>query len=108
VPDPRQPPSRATGAASGSRPAQAASSFSGAVGSAPGIQAAELLIGFENHGGRTYLGPAAQPLGQALTGFGNDGDGWEGAAAGRAAGTCLRAPCLPRNPVFAGFLSRAR
>ncbi len=64
----------------------------------------ELLVGFENHAGRTYLGPAARPLGRTLAGFGNSGDGWEGVARGRAIGTYLRGPCLPRNPALADYL----
>ncbi len=37
------------------------------------------LIGFENHGGRTYLGNGAQPLGRVLAGHGNNSeDGREG------------------------------
>jgi CobQ-like glutamine amidotransferase family enzyme len=67
----------------------------------------ELLVGFENHAGRTYLGPTAQPLGKTLAGFGNSGDGWEGVARGCAIGTNLRGPCLPRNPALADFLIRA-
>ena len=34
---------------------------------------ARVLAGFENHGGRTYLGPDAQPLGRVLHGHGNNG-----------------------------------
>jgi lipid II isoglutaminyl synthase (glutamine-hydrolysing) len=65
---------------------------------------AELLVGFENHGGRTYLGPTAQPLGQVVTGQGNNGDGREGVRLGGAVGTYMRGPCLPRNPALADFL----
>ncbi len=63
-----------------------------------------LLVGFENHGGGTYLGPAAQPLGQVLSGHGNNGDGTEGVIWASAVGTHLRGPCLPRNPALADFL----
>jgi lipid II isoglutaminyl synthase (glutamine-hydrolysing) len=63
-----------------------------------------LLVGFENHGGGTYLGPTAKPLGQVLSGHGNNGDGTEGVVLGSAIGTHLRGPCLPRNPVLADFL----
>jgi lipid II isoglutaminyl synthase (glutamine-hydrolysing) len=65
---------------------------------------AELLVGFENHGGRTYLGPTAQALGQVVTGQGNNGDGREGVRLGGAVGTYMRGPCLPRNPALADFL----
>lgn len=65
------------------------------------------LIGFENHGGRTHLGPNARPLGRVLAGFGNNGeDGWEGAVARRVYGTYLHGPLLPKNPAFADRLIR--
>src|SRR5262249_54761909 len=63
-----------------------------------------LLAGFENHGGGTYLGAAAQPLGQVVSGHGNNGDGTEGVILGTAVGTYLRGPCLPKNPALADFL----
>lgn len=65
---------------------------------------ARLLVGFENHGGGTFLGPTAQPLGQVLSGYGNNGDGTEGAIHANAVGTYLRGPCLPKNPALADFL----
>lgn len=67
----------------------------------------ELLVGFENHVGRTYLGPSARPLGFVLAGCGNNGDGGEGILFGSAIGTYLRGPCLPLNPVLADVLIRA-
>jgi len=67
----------------------------------------ELLVGFENHSARTYLGPTARPLGQVVIGHGNNGDGREGVRLGGAVGTYLRGPCLPRNPALADFLIRA-
>lgn len=66
----------------------------------------EFLVGFENHSARTYLGPAAQPLGQVVIGQGNNGDGHEGVRRDGAIGTYLRGPCLPRNPALADFLIR--
>ena len=65
---------------------------------------AEILVGFENHSARTYLGPTARPLGRVVTGQGNNGDGGEGVRLGNAIGTYLRGPCLPRNPELADFL----
>ena len=63
------------------------------------------LAGFENHAGRTYLDEGAEPLGRVLAGFGNDGDsGFEGCRAGRAVGTYLHGPLLPRNPWLADWL----
>jgi CobQ-like glutamine amidotransferase family enzyme len=67
----------------------------------------ELLVGFENHSARTYLGPTACALGQVVAGQGNNGDGSEGVRLGNAIGTYLRGPCLPRNPVLTDFLIRA-
>jgi lipid II isoglutaminyl synthase (glutamine-hydrolysing) len=65
------------------------------------------LAGFENHGGRTFLAPEAEPLGRVLAGFGNDGEsGYEGCRAGRAVGTYLHGPLLPRNAWFADWLLR--
>jgi len=66
-----------------------------------------LLVGFENHGGGTYLGSAAQPLGRVLSGHGNNGDGTEGVIRANAVGTYLRGPCLPKNPALADFLISA-
>ncbi|TAK34912.1 MAG: glutamine amidotransferase [Chloroflexota bacterium] len=65
------------------------------------------LVGFENHGGRTYLGPNCQPLGKVLVGFGNNGeDGGEGAVYRNAYGTYLHGSLLPKNPRFADHLLR--
>src|SRR5437763_11849487 len=63
------------------------------------------LAGFENHAGRTRLDPGADPLGRVLAGFGNGGEsGFEGCRAGRAIGTYLHGPLLPRNPWLADWL----
>jgi lipid II isoglutaminyl synthase (glutamine-hydrolysing) len=67
----------------------------------------ELLVGFENHSSRTYLGPEACPFGQVVVGQGNNGDGHEGVRLVNAIGTYLRGPCLPRNPALTDFLIRA-
>jgi len=64
-----------------------------------------ILVGFENHGGRTYLGPEADALGRVLKGHGNDGrSGFEGARAGNTIGTYLHGPLLPKNAWFADWL----
>lgn len=63
------------------------------------------LVGFENHGGVTYLGPAGRPFGRVILGAGNnDVDGTEGAVYRNAFGTYLHGPLLPKNPGFADFL----
>ncbi|HEX2234502.1 MAG TPA: hypothetical protein VHG69_14185 [Thermoleophilaceae bacterium] len=57
-----------------------------------------VIAGFENHGGRTYLGPEEQPLGRVLKGHGNNGrDGYEGVRRGNVIGTYLHGPLLPKN-----------
>jgi len=67
--------------------------------------AGRTLAGFENHAGRTRLDPGADPLGRVLAGFGNDGEsGYEGCRVGRALGTYLHGPLLPRNPWLADRL----
>ena len=64
----------------------------------------QVLAGFENHGGRTYLGDS-QPLGRVLKGHGNnDGDGYEGVRSGNVIGTYLHGPLLPKNVWFADWL----
>lgn len=63
------------------------------------------LVGFENHGGRTVLGPGATPLGRVVVGFGNNGqDGTEGAVYKSAFGTYMHGSLLPKNPHFADHL----
>ena len=65
----------------------------------------ETLVGFENHGGRTYLGSGARPLAHVRSGFGNNGeDGNEGAHYRNAFGTYLHGSLLPKNPCFADHL----
>jgi CobQ-like glutamine amidotransferase family enzyme len=67
--------------------------------------ARQTLAGFENHAGRTRLDPDAVPLGRVVAGFGNDGEsGFEGCRLGRAIGTYLHGPLLPRNPWLADWL----
>ena len=75
-------------------------------GRPPGAPRGELLVGFENHSARTYLGPTACALGPVVVGQGNNGDGLEGVRMGGAIGTYLRGPCLPRNPALTDFLIR--
>ena len=63
------------------------------------------IAGFENHAGRTILEREAEPLGRVVAGFGNDGEsGYEGCRRGRAVGTYLHGPLLPRNPWLADWL----
>jgi CobQ-like glutamine amidotransferase family enzyme len=69
----------------------------------PLVEGLPTLTGFENHGGHTSLGPAAAPLARVASGIGN-GDGTEGAIAGRVVGTYLHGPVLARNPALADML----
>jgi CobQ-like glutamine amidotransferase family enzyme len=63
------------------------------LGSGPRV-----IAGFENHGGRTYLGPRERPLGRVLSGHGNNGrDGFEGVRRANVIGTYLHGPLLPKN-----------
>jgi CobQ-like glutamine amidotransferase family enzyme len=57
-----------------------------------------VIAGFENHGGRTYLGAAETPLGRVISGHGNNGrDGFEGVHSRNVIGTYLHGPLLPKN-----------
>lgn len=63
------------------------------------------LVGFENHSGRTFLGPTVRPLGRVLRGHGNNGgDGHEGIVHRSAIGTYLHGSLLPKNPHLADWL----
>ncbi|MBN1529605.1 MAG: glutamine amidotransferase [Thermoleophilaceae bacterium] len=64
-----------------------------------------VIAGFENHGGRTYLGPGEAPLGRVISGHGNNGrDGLEGVRRGNVIGTYLHGPLLPKNAWLADRL----
>ncbi|MGH7764720.1 MAG: type 1 glutamine amidotransferase [Candidatus Dormibacteraceae bacterium] len=66
------------------------------------------LVGFENHSGRTFLGPKAAPLGKVRLGDGNNGsDGYEGCLQGGVIGTYLHGSLLPKNPQLADYLIRS-
>ena len=63
------------------------------------------VVGFENHGGRTYLAPAQQAFGRVIRGSGNNHeDGTEGARRKNAIGTYLHGSLLPKNPELADEL----
>ena len=62
------------------------------------------IVGFENHGGRTFIGDN-KPLGKVLYGKGNDGiSGYEGVVYRNVIGTYLHGPLLPKNPQLADWL----
>jgi CobQ-like glutamine amidotransferase family enzyme len=65
----------------------------------------QTVAGFENHGGRTYLGAGERPLGRVLEGHGNNGeDGFEGVHRDNLFGTYLHGPLLPKNAWLADHL----
>lgn len=75
------------------------------VGSVVALWEGETLVGFENHGGRTYLNQGQEPLASVVSGFGNNGgDGSEGARRGNCFGTYLHGAVLPNNPRLADRL----
>ena len=60
-----------------------------------------VVVGFENHSGRTYLGDGARPLGKVLKGFGNNGeDLTEGARYKNVFCSYGHGPLLPKNPLL--------
>jgi CobQ-like glutamine amidotransferase family enzyme len=65
-----------------------------------------LLTGYENHGGRTTLGPAARPLAVVREGVGNGDAGADGAIQGSVVATYLHGPALARNPALADHVLR--
>jgi CobQ-like glutamine amidotransferase family enzyme len=67
-----------------------------------------VIVGFENHSGKTWLGPGVQPLGRVLAGFGNNGeDGTEGVHCKNVFGSYSHGPMLPKNPAFCDMLLAA-
>ena len=64
-----------------------------------------VIVGFENHAGRTRLADSQAPLGRVLRGHGNDGrSGFEGAREGNVIGTYVHGPLLPKNSWFCDWL----
>lgn len=60
------------------------------------------VVAFENHSGRTYLGPELEPLGKVILGHGNNGaDGTEGARYKNVFGSYGHGSLLPKNPSLA-------
>lgn len=64
-----------------------------------------ILVGFENHGGRTRLGKDVKPLGKVIKGYGSNAeDHTEGALYKNSIGTYLHGPILPKNPTLTDYL----
>ncbi|MFA6533356.1 MAG: hypothetical protein WCT22_05185 [Patescibacteria group bacterium] len=67
----------------------------------PGVR----LVGFENHGGRTYLTDKKLAFARVVKGYGNNGeDQTEGIYFKNSFGTYLHGPILPKNPEIADYL----
>ncbi|MEK7597650.1 MAG: hypothetical protein AAB441_03330 [Patescibacteria group bacterium] len=67
----------------------------------PGVK----LVGFENHGGRTYLANKNLAFAKVIKGYGNNGeDLTEGIFYKNSFGTYLHGPILPKNPELADYL----
>ena len=65
------------------------------------------IVGFENHGGRTYLGKTAKPFARVIRGYGNNGvDKTEGVVYKNAIGCYYHGPFLPKNPSVSDFITR--
>ena len=64
----------------------------------------EKIVGFENHGGRTYIGEHT-PLGRVAYGYGNDEkSGAEGVIYKNIVATYLHGPLLPKNPALCDYI----
>ncbi|MDD6770311.1 type 1 glutamine amidotransferase [Inconstantimicrobium porci] len=64
----------------------------------------ETYVGFENHGGRTYINDL-KPLGKVIHGYGNNGtDGYEGCIYKNTYGTYFHGSLLSKNPELADRL----
>ena len=69
------------------------------------IEDASIIVGFENHGGYTYLGSKMKPFAKVKIGGGNNGkDGYEGAVYKNSIGSYFHGPLLPKNPHIADWL----
>ncbi|HUB75931.1 MAG TPA: glutamine amidotransferase, partial [Solirubrobacteraceae bacterium] len=63
------------------------------------------IVGFENHAGRTRLGPSQAPFARVVRGHGNDGrSGFEGARRANVIGTYIHGPLLPKNAALCDWL----
>ena len=64
------------------------------------------IVGFENHGGRTYIG-SHKPLGRVVYGYGNEeNSGVEGVVYKNVVATYLHGPLLPKNPKLCDYILR--
>ncbi len=69
------------------------------------LKSDNLFVGFENHGGQTFLSEGVEPLGKVVYGNGNNGkDGFEGVRYKNTIGTYLHGSLLAKNPNLADEL----
>lgn len=69
------------------------------------VEFRKTIVGFENHGGRTYLGTGIKPFGKVIIGKGNNGeDGTEGAIYKNCIATYSHGPFLSKNPHIADWI----
>ena len=72
-----------------------------------GVADSGKLYGFENHSGRTYLGPSVKPMAKVIEGAGNNGkDGFEVAIYNNVYCTYSHGSLLPKNPRMTDHLLR--
>ncbi len=70
-----------------------------------GLDFKNTIVGFENHGGRTYLGKGVKPFAKVIKGCGNNGeDETEGAVYKNCIACYSHGPFLPKNPHIANWL----
>ncbi len=63
------------------------------------------IVGFENHGGRTYINGNYTPLGKVLCGYGNsEAKDYEGIVYKNIVATYLHGPLLPKNPKLCDYV----
>jgi hypothetical protein len=63
------------------------------------------FVGFENHGGRTYINDKSLAFAQVIKGYGNNGqDKTEGYLFKNSIGTYMHGPILPKNPELTDYL----
>ena len=67
-----------------------------------------IVVGFENHAGRTFLGNNVKPLGKIIHGHGNnDQDKFEGAIFKNTFCSYSHGSLLPKNPMLTDFIISA-
>ena len=76
-----------------------------ALDNAAEIKADDLIVGFENHSGQTFLGEGIKPIGKVLSGYGNNEKAeYEGMHYKNVFGAYCHGPMLPKNPRFCDLL----